>query len=105
MMFAPLHPTGVMLKWDTKAPEIYREPTRMDECKEWLEDLLRANPEGLKAREVIAMGKEEGFSRDMLYRAQKELRAHIQNTEGHKSPQNRWKWSDQVVEVEEYEDD
>ncbi len=103
--FAPLHPTGVMLKWESKAPEIYREPTRMDECKEWLEDLLRANPEGLKAREVIAMGKEDGFSRDMLYRAQKELRAHIQNTGGHKSPQNRWKWSDQAVEVEEYEDD
>lgn len=36
--FAPLEPAGVMLKWDTKAPKTYREPTQRDECKEWLED-------------------------------------------------------------------
>ncbi len=103
--FAPLHPTGVMLKWDTNAPQTYREPTRFDECKEWLEDTLKTNPDGVKVKEIVGMGKDEGFSRDMIYRVQKDLIDHIRNTDGHKSPQNCWKWSDEAGEAAEYEDD
>ncbi len=99
--FAPLHPTGVMLKWDKQAPQTYREPSRLDECKDWLEDLLKTNPAGIKVKEVISAGKEEGFSRDMIYRTQKELSDHIQNTDGYKSPYNCWKWSDDVETMDE----
>ena len=90
--FAPAHPVGVVLKWDTKPPTPYREPTLLDECKEWLEDLLRASPEGLKPKDVIAIGVEEGFKRAMIYSVRKQLGSHIQNTNGHKSPHNCWKW-------------
>lgn len=103
--FAPLHPTGVMLQWDQQAPQTYREPTHFDECKEWLEDLLKSNPDGIKVKEIVSIGKEEGFSRDMIYRVQKDLRNHVQNTNGHKSPQNRWKWSEELIEVTNYEED
>ena len=59
--FAPLHPAGVMLKWDASAPKTYHEPTQRDECKEWLEDFLKAHPEGVKVKEVIEAAKEEGI--------------------------------------------
>jgi len=106
--FAPLEPAGVMLKWDTKAPKTYREPTQRDECKEWLEDFLKAHPEGVKVKEVIEAAKEEGLKQSMVYQARKELGAQIINTEGHKSPSNRWKWSESPVNgdfVEEDDDD
>lgn len=92
--FAPAHPSGVILKWDDKAPQPYREPTQLDECKKWLEELLRNNPEGMKPKEVVAVGEKEGFKRSLVYRAREELGWFIQNTEGRKSPSNRWKWSD-----------
>jgi hypothetical protein len=103
--FAPLHPTGVMLKWEPKAPQTYREPSQMDECKEWLEDLLKTHPEGVKAKEVVNIGQQEGFSRAMIFRARKELLDHIQNTDGRKSPENCWKWSDDEVEMMMDDDD
>ena len=103
--FAPLHPNGVMLKWDTKAPEVYREPSQRDECAEWLEDLLKANPEGIFPKDVVSMGVDEGFSRPMIYRARKELSPHIQNTQGRQAPGNRWKWSDSYGESPDEEDE
>ena len=105
--FAPLHPAGVMLKWDTKAPEIYRQPNQTDECKAWLEDWLKEHPEGVKARQVVESGQQFGFSRAMIFRVRKELACHIQNTDVPKSPDNRWKWSDQAIElmIMENEDD
>ena len=35
----------------------------------------------------------------MIYRARKELQAHISNTAGHKTSGNRWQWRDQPQEV------
>jgi len=96
--FAPLYPTGVMLKWDAQAPQTYREPSQMDECKQWLEDLLKLHPDGIKAREVVTLGQQEGFKRAMLFRARKELAEHIQNSDGRKSPENRWVWTDEALE-------
>ena len=103
--FAPLHPAGVMLKWDKQAPQTYRAPSQMDECQEWLEDLLKAHPEGVKAREVVNLGQQESFSRAMIFRARKELSTHIRNTAGHKSPENCWKWSDELVDLQADETD
>lgn len=102
--FAPLEPTGVILKWDTKAPKPYREPTEMDECKEWLEDFLKPYPDGVKVKEVIGAGKEQGFSRPMLYRVRAELKKHIANTAGRKSPDNRWLWSEAELALEPDDD-
>jgi hypothetical protein len=103
--FAPLHPAGVMLKWNTNAPKAYHEPTRFDECKEWLEDFLRANPEGVKVKDVLETADSRGLSQAMVYRARKDLQAHIQNTEGRKSPLNRWKWSDTANDGSDPDDD
>ena len=92
--FVPLQPDGVMPKWDTQAPKPYQEPTEMDECKEWLEDFLKTNPDGVKVKDVIEAGQERGLGRRMIFRARQELASHVVNTEGRKSPTNRWRWSD-----------
>jgi len=91
--FVSLEPTGVGLDWQVEAPKVYKEPSLLDECMEWLEELLRANPEGIKPKEAEAEGNVEGYSRTMVYRARKELRGKIQNTVGHKAPNNCWKWT------------
>ncbi len=92
--FEPLHPAGVRLKWDTKAPQSYREPTQRDECAEWLEDFLKSHPDGVKVKEILDAAKEEGLKPSMIYQVRKELGDRIINTEGHKSPSNGWKWSE-----------
>ncbi len=103
--FVPLHPNGVTLHWDVKAPQTYREPSQMDECKEWLEDLLKTHPDGVKAKEVVNIGQQDGFSRAMIFRAHKDMLDHIQNTDGRKSPENRWQWSDDVLDDYDTDDE
>ena len=103
--FAPLHPTGVMLKWEKDAPKTYHEPSQRDECSEWLEDYLKASPGGVAPKEVVAAGQDEGFSRPTIFRIRKALAGHIQNTGGRKSPDNRWIWSDQVLPAEDCDDE
>lgn len=93
LSFMPLEPTGVRLDWQVEAPKVYKELSLLDECMEWLEDLLRANSAGMKPMDVVAEGKVEGYSRAVVYRARKELRGKIENTIGHKAPNNCWKWA------------
>jgi len=92
---------GVVLLWDGKPPEPYKEPTQRDECREWLEDFLKETMEGkpVKPKEVVKAATEEGFSRALVFQARKELRAHIKNTEGRKSNQNCWQWSDEEISI------
>jgi len=103
--FEPLHPAGVRLKWDVKPPKPFRERTQLDECQEWLEDFLKSHSDGVKPREVVEAGKDEGLSRPMIYRARAELSRHIVNTMGRKSPENRWQWSDVELTVDPGEDE
>jgi hypothetical protein len=90
--FEPVSPDGARLKWELTAPKDYREPSQTDVCKEWLEDLLRTNPE-VKVQEVVESGLEQGFSRATIFRARTELGRRIQNTHGRKSPENAWFWA------------
>jgi hypothetical protein len=95
--FEPVFPEGAKLKWDTKAPQEYRERTEADECAEWLEDLLKENPAGMKPKEIKKAGKELGFSPSMIDRTRRKLSGHILNTRGRQAPDNAWKWSDVPV--------
>ncbi len=95
--FEPVYPEGATLRWDSQAPKEYREPTQSDLCREWLEDILRENPEGLQPKEALKMGMEQGFSRSMIFRSRRELALHITNTKGHQAPDNAWKWSDKTA--------
>jgi hypothetical protein len=95
--FEPLLPEGARLKWNSQAPKEFREPTQSDLCREWLEDTLRENPQGLHPKEVLKLGFDQGFSRTMIFRARRELSGRITNTRGRQAPDNAWKWSESLV--------
>jgi len=99
--FESLSPEGARLKWNASAPREYREPTEADDCKEWLEELLKENSQGLRPKEIKKMGKELGFSASMIDRVHRKLAAHIANTRGRQAPDNSWKWSDTLVQPDE----
>ena len=70
------------------------EGTQRQECGSWLIEYLEMNGPS-KPKDVIADAQEASYSREMVYRARKELETRIVNTKGHKHPQNRWKLSEQ----------
>jgi hypothetical protein len=100
LSFMPIDSGGVKLDWQTEALKGYREPSLLDECIVWLEDLLRANPDGMRPKDVEAEGNREGYSRSLIYRARKELVGKIQNTIGSKAPNNCWKWAEAHIDDE-----
>lgn len=65
------------------------ERTERQSCGDWLVEYLETEGPS-RTKDVLAAASDEGFSRDMVYRARKELEARIVNTKGHKHPQNRW---------------
>ena len=92
--FIPLHPSGVRLEWGAAA-EPYKRPTTLGACQAWLVETLRESPEGLKPKELVALGEEAGFTRDTIYRARNTLGGLIENTHGHRHPQNGWKLAEE----------
>ena len=44
----------------------------------------------MRPREVVTLGKEAGFKQGVIYRARKELEGTVVDTEGKRSPRNRW---------------
>jgi len=99
--FVPMYPEGVRLEWSQEAPSAYKPPTQLDFCKEWLEDLLQDVPEGIRVKEIVKMGEEQGFSRPTIFRARDRWDSKIESTEGHKSPRNRWKWAGATTQEED----
>ena len=97
-IFEKLQGKAVRLHWDTHAPKAYREPTQMDVCKEWLEDTLKEQPAGLRVKDLLSLGEEQGLGKRMIYRARHELARHILNTRGRQAPDNAWMWSELPVE-------
>jgi len=92
--FLPMYPSGVLVKWNHDVPEPYKPPTKLEECTAFLKTLLRDTGEPLSPKEIIGMAREEGFSRDLVFQARKELGKHVQNTGGYKDPSNQWEWVD-----------
>ena len=91
--FVPLNPLNVRLVWG-EPPRPYREPTKLEGCKSWLEGVLRESPEGLRPKELIELAGQAGYSRAAVYRAREELGPSIENTLGRRHPQNAWRWVD-----------
>jgi hypothetical protein len=90
--FSPLHPEGVFLNWLEDVPEPYKEPTKLEQCIEWLETTLREAKEPIKPQDVIDLADSEGFGRRTVYRARNRLAGRIRNTEGQNDPNNAWEW-------------
>jgi hypothetical protein len=74
------------------APRPHREPTQTEECAAWLLETLQEAGEPLRPKEVVALGKEAGFSQGVIYRARKDLEGEVVNTSGKKARGNRWEY-------------
>lgn len=80
------------------------EGTQRQECGSWLLEYLEAEGPS-KPKDILVAAMEAGYSRDMVYRARKELENRIVNSKGHKHPQNKWMLLGSDVEtVEESEE-
>jgi len=80
---------GVVLRYGD-APVSYEEPTKLDECTEWLIARLQEDEEPMKPDDVVKLAKEMGFGRTTVYSAKESLGDKVVNTEGRRSPKNRW---------------
>jgi predicted transcriptional regulator len=70
----------------TDAPEHYHELSEVERCMEWLINLLESGP--MSVTELI---DEQMYSRSTIHRARERMAEKIENTEGNKSPYNKWK--------------
>jgi len=87
----PADPEVAIVRY-VDAPQPWREPTKGDECAEWLEDVLRSAEGPVSPKDVYEMGKEVGFSKKMIQRMRKGI-LFIQDTSDDKySPNNQWEW-------------
>jgi len=91
--FLPLYPSGVMIEWGTKAPEPYRAPTKLEQCAQFIEGILKGT-DPISPKELIQLARDEGYSRDLVFQARKSLGSKIKNTGGYKDPSNQWEWVD-----------
>ncbi len=97
--FRPLHPRGVWLHFGD-APEPPKEPSKVDECAEWIVDVLKERGE-MPVKELEQLAKEEGFSRATFYRARRKLHGVVVNTKGRQANGNCWKLADEEKETDE----
>jgi len=89
--FLPLHPKGVLIEWDAKAPEPYRAPTKLEQCMEFIEAVMK-DTEPISPKEMVDLARDEGYNRNLVFQARKALGSHVQNTGGYKDPNNKWRW-------------
>jgi hypothetical protein len=87
--FLPLDPSGVLLHYGDD-PQMYQEPTKSEQCIEWLLEFLEEANEPVKPKEIVEQAEAAGFSRTLVYSARRALQAKISDTAGRRDPTNRW---------------
>jgi len=87
--FLPQHPDGVVLRYGEPAQQ-YHQPTKADECAEWLLCTLEEAGQPMKPAEIVEQAEAAGFSRSGVFRARKALGDRIRNTAGEQNPNNLW---------------
>jgi len=87
--FLSQQPTGVVLRYG-EPPQQYHQPTRADECVEWLLRTLKEAGQPMKPAEVVELGEQAGFSRSIVYQARRMLGDSIRNIKGERDPHNLW---------------
>ena len=87
--FEPLESAtpGVRLVYGVELPES-RPLTKAAACAELILELLAEGP--LTPRAVVEAAREEGYSRDTVYRARRALEGRVRSTEGCRSPDTQW---------------
>jgi hypothetical protein len=80
---------GVELRYG-EPPVLYKRQTLGEECEDWLLQYLEEMGE-VRPKEVVAAGKEKGFSRAMIYRARENVGVAVGDSLGRQNPKNCWR--------------
>jgi hypothetical protein len=91
----PAYPDVAQLMYG-EAPQPYRDPTRTEECADWLLATLMEAGEPLRPAELIELAEAQGYYKSIIYRARKQLGDLVDDTENPRHPQNAWaltEWS------------
>ena len=88
-MLEPADPRAPTLRYG-EPPVAHREKTQVEECGEWLVEVLGEAGEPVKPKGIVKMAEEVGFSRSAVYRARKELEGRVVDTGNGFAPDNRW---------------
>jgi putative DNA primase/helicase len=94
----PLEPRGVRLNWG-EAPDMKIDLSLVEQCMRWLVELLQNNPEPLKPRYILALGRNEGYNERAIFRARARLHqgntefdGYIRSTDGRQNSRSLWQW-------------
>jgi hypothetical protein len=103
--FKPLHPAGVLLEYcpaeqlhAARAEELAWGPDKMDECADWLMELLEEGPQPY--RELVTRGEAAGYNQTLIQAARKRLGAAIVDTVGPGKKGNQWQLAAPGDEIE-----
>jgi hypothetical protein len=78
-----------------------RRVSTADKCEDWLLTYLGEHGPSNRG-DVVAAGKDAGFTRDTIYRTRKALQAMNGNTEKNfRAPGNRWRLLDEDSDEDE----
>lgn len=73
------------------APIPFREPTRVEECADWLLATLHEIGEPTPPADLVELGEQDGYYQSIIYRSRKQLGDLIMDTETRfRHPDNRW---------------
>jgi hypothetical protein len=81
-----------------EAPKPYKEPTRVEECADWILTQLLDAGEPIRPAELISHGEHDGYYSSLIYRARKELGDLVTDTHKAQHPHNAWalaQWSEE----------
>jgi hypothetical protein len=87
--FLPQQPVGAMLQYGPP-PQLYRNPSQLDQCQSWLVEQLRQEEAALAPAELVEQAQQAGYSRATLYKARAELGEQIRDTKGRRRRGNEW---------------
>jgi hypothetical protein len=76
------------------APKPFKEPTKLDECADWLLSTLLELGQPVKPSELVALGKDAGYRRSTIYRAHKALGDLVTDSHPSTHPKNTWSATD-----------
>jgi hypothetical protein len=72
------------------APLPYKAPTKRQECREWLLDLLADSEKPMRPSDIVEQAKKAGYTRRIVYYARDELKEQIVSTAKKNDPTTRW---------------
>jgi hypothetical protein len=91
-VFQPVEGGGVVLKWSNSVPAVYRQPSKVEECRQWLLNFLEQAGGPVLPKEILQEAASLGFSRRTVYRAREQCGNQVQTLPGQNLSERKWEY-------------